>query len=104
MLTREAIAIHNKQHTSGQPFAAKKLVLSKLEDIVLHLEEREVENLKPGEYPTEIEKMIKAMFYKIEKMEKEVTELRTEVTELNTAALPKNNMAWHSPLAPNLHT
>jgi len=116
MLTREAIAILNKQNTSGQSLAVKKLVLSKLEDIVLHLEEHEVEyknqrtsieklsNPEPGEHPTKIEKMIKAMLYKMEKMEKEVMELRREVTELKTAALPKNNTAWNSPLALNPHS
>ena len=113
-LTREVIAILNKQNTSGQPLAAKKEAISKLEDIVSHLEEHEVEyenqctklsNAKPDEPHTETEKMIKAMFHKMENMEKEVTGLRREITELKTATIPKSNTTWNPPLqAVNPHT
>jgi len=85
-LTKEVIAIIRSQNTKGQPLQAKQLALQKLDDIVLHLEEHEVDyerQLKEArathnyiQLNSEGIGIIQAMHDKITNLEKELGEIK----------------------------
>jgi hypothetical protein len=94
-LTKEVMEILKKQKTSGEPAKAKQSALAKLDDIVGHLEEHEINYERQIEatratpvdnplfYGTTIE-MIKSMNERMKSMEKEMIEMRKEMTDMKS--------------------
>jgi len=90
-LTKEVITVIRSQNTKGQPLQAKQLALQKLNDIVLHLEEHEIDyerQLKEArgahhyiQLSSEGIGIINAMYDKITNLEKELSEAKQTIAK-----------------------